>query len=165
MQGGIILIFVVLGSQKFQFNRLLKSIDDAVNKGKITQEIFAQTGYSDYQPKNYEFCNFIDREEYKEKLRQADIVICHGGTGVIVEAVKNEKKVIAIARLAQYNEHVDDHQTQIIHQFANANMIAYVENADDIPNKLNEIENVVFEKYVSNQKVINEYIKDYIDGI
>lgn len=159
------MIFVVLGSQKFQFNRLLKSLDEAVKNGKIKDKVFAQTGYSDYKPQNFEYRDFIDREEYKNKLKKADVVICHGGTGVIVEAVKNEKKVIAIGRLAQYNEHVDDHQLQIISQFTEANMIACVEDADGIPEKLIEIENMKFEKYVSNQKTINSFLKEYIDGI
>ena len=159
------MIFVVLGSQKFQFNRLLEGLDRAINEGKIKDEVFAQIGYSDYKPQFFEYSNFIDREEYKQKLKQADVVICHGGTGVIVEAVKNEKKVIAIARLAQYNEHVDDHQLQIINQFTEANMITYVDEPEKIPDKLIEIEDMKFEKYISNQKTINSYLKEYIDGI
>lgn len=159
------MIFVVLGSQKFQFNRLLKSLDIAVENGLITDSIFAQTGSSDYEPRNYEYSNFLDRDEYKNKLSQSDVVICHGGTGVIVGAVKNNKKVIAIARLSRYNEHVDDHQLQIINQFAQANMISYVDEPDEIPGKLEEIKNITFEKYVSNQKTINNYLKEYIDSI
>ena len=47
------MIFVTLGSQKFQFNRLLIEIDRLIEEGKITEKVFAQTGYSDYKPKNY----------------------------------------------------------------------------------------------------------------
>ena len=46
------MIFVTLGSQKFQFNRLLRKIDDLVEEGVITEEVFAQTGASDYLPRN-----------------------------------------------------------------------------------------------------------------
>lgn len=159
------MIFVVLGSQKFQFNRLLKSLDESIEKGLIEEKVFAQIGSSDYKPKNYEYCDFLDRDEYKNKLVQCDVVICHGGTGVIVGAVKNDKKVIAIARLSRYNEHVDDHQLQIINQFAQANMISYVNEPDEIVQKLKEIKNLSFEKYVSNQKTINKYIKEFIDSI
>ena len=49
------MIFVTLGSQKFQFNRLLIEIDKLVDEGKITEEVFAQIGYSDYKPKNYKY--------------------------------------------------------------------------------------------------------------
>ena len=60
---------------------------------------------------------------------------------------------------------MDDHQLQIISQFAKANMISYVDEPDKIPDKLREIKEVKFEKYVSNQKTINSYLKEYIDGI
>lgn len=39
------MIFITLGSQKFQFNRLLKAVDELVAAGKIKDEVFAQIGY------------------------------------------------------------------------------------------------------------------------
>ena len=53
------MIFITLGSQKFQFNRLLKAVDDLVETGELSDEVFAQTGYSDYQPRNYKFKQFL----------------------------------------------------------------------------------------------------------
>ncbi len=47
------MIFITLGSQKFQFNRLLKKIDNLIEIGVIQEEVFAQIGYSNYKPKNY----------------------------------------------------------------------------------------------------------------
>lgn len=44
------MIFVTVGSQKFQFNRLLQKLDELKEQGIITEEIFAQTGVSDYKP-------------------------------------------------------------------------------------------------------------------
>lgn len=49
------MIFITLGSQKFQFNRLLKAVDELVAAGKIKDEVFAQIGYSDYKPMNYKY--------------------------------------------------------------------------------------------------------------
>ena len=37
------MIFITLGSQKFQFNRLLKAIDKLIADGKITDEVFAMS--------------------------------------------------------------------------------------------------------------------------
>ena len=45
-------IFVTLGSQKFQFNRLLQALDDLMEQQTGSDSVFAQTGYSDYQPKH-----------------------------------------------------------------------------------------------------------------
>ena len=98
------MIFITLGSQMFQFNRLLKAIDQQIGEGKITDEIFAQTGYSDYTPVNYKYKHFLDRPEFEKMLEKAEIIITHGGTGAIVGALKKNKKVIAVARLAKYVE-------------------------------------------------------------
>ena len=46
------MVFITLGSQKFQFNRLLRAVDELIEKKVIQEDVFAQTGYSDYEPKN-----------------------------------------------------------------------------------------------------------------
>ena len=58
------MIFITLGSQKFQFNRVLIKIDELVEKGLLKEQVFAQIGYSDYKPKFYEYKDFLDREEF-----------------------------------------------------------------------------------------------------
>ena len=77
------MIFITLGSQKFQFNRLLKSVDDLVENGQITEPVFAQIGYSDYTPRFYEFTQFLDRDEFLryEKNADIDLVITHHPNG------------------------------------------------------------------------------------
>lgn len=52
------MIFITLGSQKFQFNRLLKALDDLVEEGAIQEEVFAQIGYSDYNLEIMSLKNF-----------------------------------------------------------------------------------------------------------
>ena len=38
-------IFITLGSQKFQFNRLLKAVDELCEKGTVdAEDVFAQIG-------------------------------------------------------------------------------------------------------------------------
>ena len=55
-------IFITLGSQKFQFNRLLKAVDELCEKGTIdAEDVFAQIGYSDYIPKNF---SYLQRNRY-----------------------------------------------------------------------------------------------------
>ena len=67
------MIFVTLGSQKFQFNRLLKAIDDLVERGGLKDKLFAQIGYSDYKPINFNYTKFLDRNEFAMKMKEADI--------------------------------------------------------------------------------------------
>lgn len=86
------MIFITLGSQKFQFNRLLREIDRLCANKEVKEDVFAQIGYSDYIPQNYKYVNFMDREEFNKKMDEVDLIITHGGTGAIIAAVKKKKK-------------------------------------------------------------------------
>lgn len=157
------MIFVTVGSQKFQFNRLLKEIDKLVGERKITEEVFAQTGYSDYEPKNYEYKKFLDRDEFSNIMGRCDKVITHGGTGAIIGAVKQHKKVIAIPRLEEFSEHVDNHQLQIIEEFVKMNFIKSVNYIEDLDDVIVNLIGFEFKKYESNTKVIIESIDKFIN--
>lgn len=156
------MIFITLGSQKFQFNRLLVEIDRLVEEKKITEEVFAQIGYSDYNPQNYKYKDFLDRDEFSDFMNSCDKVITHGGTGAIIGAVKKGKKVIAIPRLARYGEHVDDHQLQIIKQFEKMNLIDSVSCIGELEIKIHEIEKKTFREYKSNTNTIIASIRKFI---
>lgn len=107
------MIFVCVGSREYQFNRLLKKLDELIEDGKITDEVIGQIGSSEYEPKNFKWYRFLNRDEFQRLREQADLVISHAGTGALIGALKLEKQVIAVPRLAKYGEHIDDHQTQI----------------------------------------------------
>ena len=158
------MIFVTLGSQKFQFNRLLKEVDKLIEHGIIKDDVFAQTGYSDYVPRNFSYKNFLDREEFSDMQKKADLVITHAGTGAIIGAVKSGKKVIAVPRLAKYGEHVDDHQLQIIEQFKEQNLICALEDCADIERGLSIVNKCHYHKYNSNTNVILEDIINYLNN-
>ena len=156
------MIFITLGSQKFQFNRVLIEIDRLIQEEIITEKVFAQVGYSDYKPKNYKYKNFLDRDEFSEKMDKCKILITHGGTGAIIGGLKKNKKVIAIARLAKYDEHVDDHQLQIVNQFNEEGLIIGITNVDEIKKKLELIERISFKRYKSNTQEIIKSIEKFI---
>ena len=159
------MVFITLGSQKFQFNRLLKEIDKLVEQGKIKEEVFAQIGYSDYQPINYTYKKFMDRDEFAAMEGKADIVITHGGTGAIIGAVKREKKVIAVPRLAKYGEHVDNHQLQLLKEFENMNIIVACYDTEKIGEAYESIRDVKLRSYKSNQHTIISNIENYLKAL
>ncbi len=157
------MIFVTVGSQKFQFNRLLKKIDELIEKKAIKEKVYAQIGTSDYKPSNYEYTDFMTQDEFNKKIDECNLLITHAGTGVIVNAVKKGKKVIATPRLAKYGEHVDDHQIQLIQQFDELNFIEPCYELNDLEIKLKEVQKKEYKKYVSNTDTIIESIIDFIE--
>lgn len=126
------MIFVSLGSREYQFNRLLKELDRLVEAGQIQEEVFAQVGGSDYEPKHYQWERFLDRERFTAMQQQADLIISHGGTGALIGALKLGKKVIAVPRLARFGEHIDDHQTQISGVLAEQGYLLSVTEMDSL---------------------------------
>ena len=159
-------IFITLGSQKFQFNRLLKAVDELCERGTIeAEDVFAQIGYSDYLPKNFNYKKFLDRDEFSKEMGKADIVITHGGTGAIIGAVKKGKKVIAVPRLAKYGEHVDDHQLQLIKQFDDLNLICSCQDTSKLDVALKVAQITKYNSYESNTINIINSIENYIKQI
>ena len=150
------MVFVTLGSQKFQFNRLLKKIDELIEKEVIKEYVFAQIGSSDYKPKNYKYIDFIDADIFNEMSSKADIVITHGGTGAIIVSVKKGKKVIAVPRLSKYGEHVDDHQIQLVEQFDEMQIIKACYDIEELKEVYVKIKKLELVPYESNTaKIIN----------
>ncbi len=156
------MIFVTVGSQKFQFNRLLRKIDELIENKVITDKVYAQIGASDYKPQHYDYVDFMTQDEFNEKLDECNLLITHAGTGVIVNAVKRGKKVIATPRLSKHEEHVDDHQIQLIQQFDELNFIEPCYDLDNLEEALKKVEKNKYNTYISNTDTIIESIEEYI---
>lgn len=158
------MIFVTLGSQKFQFDRLLCKIDELIENGTITEPVFAQTGYSTYVPKHFETEAFMDRDTFAATMDKADTVITHAGTGAIIGAVKKGKKTIAVPRLAKYGEHVDDHQLQIVEQFTDMSLLEPCWDTENLAQAYQTAKDKTYTPYVSNTHTIIADIEDYLEN-
>lgn len=155
------MIFVTVGTQKFQFNRLLAWVDELVAEGKIKDEVFAQIGNSTYQPKNYKYTQFISPQEFGLKVSECSVYITHGGVGSLVAGLNVSKPVIAVARLAEYGEHIDDHQLQITGKY---NSLGYIMLADSKENLLDCINKATtFKSSYKKTEFAANAICDYID--
>ena len=106
------MIFVSLGTQKFQFNRILEYIDELIEENIISDQVFAQIGFSTYKPKNYQFSTFLSEKSFDDLIKNCTIRITHGGVSSINKGLINNKKIIVIPRSSSFNEHIDDHQKE-----------------------------------------------------
>nr|WP_304220106.1 PssE/Cps14G family polysaccharide biosynthesis glycosyltransferase [Fredinandcohnia onubensis] len=152
------MIYITVGSQKFQFDRLFKEIDKI--QTSLQHEIFAQIGYSNYIPKNFGYSRFIDYEDHISTLKKCDILICHGGTSSIIEGLKYQKQVIVVPRLAEFGEHVDDHQLEISSVFEHKNLVKQVLNEKDLLSIILNINKNNFNKYSFDNSSLLKSIKE-----
>ena len=102
------MIFVTVGTQ-LPFDRMIKYLDKYFYSNP-DQQVFAQIGPTDFLPKNMEFDKFISPKQAEELVKKASLIIAHAGTGSIFTALKYNKPIIIMPRLAKYNEHRNDHQ-------------------------------------------------------
>ncbi|MGU8462528.1 PssE/Cps14G family polysaccharide biosynthesis glycosyltransferase [Clostridium perfringens] len=158
------MIFVTVGSQKFQFNRLLEELDKLMEEKKIKDNIIAQIGYCTYIPKNFKFEKFLDRDKFNETMKECNLLITHGGTGAIIAGVKKSKKVIAIPRDKKYGEHVDNHQYDIVNQFSDMNLIYGLKEINELENAINKVNDLNFKKYISNTENVIQSIEAFIEN-
>lgn len=159
------MIFVTVGSQKFQFDRLVKAVDELVASGVADGSAFAQTGACTYVPKHMEHEAFLDRERFRVRMDACDVVVTHGGTGAIIGAVKDGKKVIAVPRRAEFNEHVDDHQVEIVKQFGEMGLIEPCMDPVDLPAAYARTLVNEYRSYVSNTERFVADLANYIDSV
>lgn len=157
------MIFITVGSQKFQFNRLLREIDKLIEEKKDSDSFFAQIGFSDYLPKHYEYEKFMSRSVFSEKIKRSEIVITHGGSGAIIGALKERKKVIAVPRLAKYGEHVDNHQIELVTTFKEKGLITVCTEMNDLPKKIDEAREKPTLDFMSNNEHFCEILDHYIE--
>jgi len=152
------MIFVITGTQKFEFNRLLRAIDELLANKKITDKVFAQIGNSTYIPQNYEYSKYLSKSEYNKYVSEASLIICHSGGAAINATLKDGKIVVAVPRLKTFNEHVDDHQLEIAKKYGDAN---YLEVCYDIE-KLGEHIEIAREKKFATLENSKDKIVDII---
>lgn len=157
------MIFVTVGTQGFQLNRLLKQIDLLIEDGSLTEPVFAQIGHSDYVPKHYEYRRFLGVREFEKTLREASLVITHSGVATIVKAKKLHKPVIVFPRLAKYKEHVDDHQVQITENFVEQGLILGCKDESNLLRVIELSKKFEFREYRSNRDNALKLIRNYID--
>ena len=97
-------------------------------------------------------------------MQKADMVITHAGTGAIIGGVKAGKKVIAVPRLPQFGEHVDDHQLQIVAQFGDMGLIQPCLDVDRLEEAIHTARNTQYLPYVSNTACLLGDIDAYLES-
>lgn len=131
------MIFITVGTHEQQFNRLIKKIDQLKKDGHIKDDVFIQTGFSDYIPESCDWKKFLSYEEMIQKIKDAKIVITHGGPSSFILPLQYGKTPIVVPRMKKYDEHVNDHQVEFCRKYNSLNNnIIVVVNVDELNSEL-----------------------------
>ena len=153
-------IFASVGSTGFKFDRFFKILDELCAEGVINgNDLIAQTGKTDYAIKNYEHFDFAPYERVNELIGNADVIICHSGTGTVIGSLKKGKKVIVFPRRKKYNEHESDHQLDLAGTFESDGYVLVARDKEELKNAILCIDSFSPKTFVSNNSNFVELIK------
>jgi UDP-N-acetylglucosamine--N-acetylmuramyl-(pentapeptide) pyrophosphoryl-undecaprenol N-acetylglucosamine transferase len=120
-------VFAAVGTHVQGFDRLLSTLDAALDEGVIAGPATAQSGVSHYDARSILLTPFMAPEAMHRAMTDARYVICHAGSGMISTALRTGHRPIVMPRLRRYGEHVDDHQLQIVEKLAEAGLVVPLE--------------------------------------
>ena len=106
---------------------------------------------------------FTNPQEMSEYIKEADYIITHGGVGTIIQALNLNKKIIAVPRLKQYKEHVNDHQLQVIENFDINGYIIGTNGIEDIESAIDRIKTFIPKRYESNNDKFIKKLEEIIN--
>ncbi|AUI76846.1 glycosyltransferase [Lactobacillus helveticus] len=163
------MIFVTVGTHEQPFNRLIKKVDDLVANGNIKEKVIVQTGFSTYIPEQCESHKMMSFEEMQKKLRDARIVITHGGPSSFIEALQFGKVPIVVPRQEKFNEHVNNHQVDFTKLIAKRmNNIIPVYDINDLGQTIDNYGQIAKTKNAgesSNNKQFNQKLEKIVDEL
>lgn len=157
------MILVILGTQDKEFPRLLETVEKEIKKGNIKEKVVVQAGQTKYESDCMEILDLVSGPEFDELINKANLIITHGGVGSILTAIKKGKKIIAAARLAKYKEHHNDHQKQIIKEFADQGYLLELKDFNKLDKLLEKAKTFKPKKFVSNTDNMIKLLEDYIE--
>lgn len=108
------MIFVTVGTHEQPFDRLIEAMDALVADGTLRGEVFIQTGYCVCEPKHCRWQQFLPATEMRLCMKEADVVVTHGGPSSFIEAMAAGKVPVVVPRYARFGEHVNDHQETFV---------------------------------------------------
>lgn len=157
------MILVTVGTNPFSFDRLLKVVDELIEKRKIKEKVIMQIGHSTYIPKNAKWFRLTSYKKMEELNKKARIVITHGGAGSILTALKFKKPVIAVPRLRKFNEHTDDHQLDLVRVMSEEGFIIGLYRTDQLEKAIKMTAKMKRVKTTKNMLI--KTIKDYLKSV
>lgn len=103
-------VLVLLGTDFHRFDRLVHWCDTWI-AGQSPASVRCVVQYGSALPPNRaDGVAFFSAQELAAQIRQADVVVCHGGPATITECRHAGHLPIVVPRDASLGEHVDDHQ-------------------------------------------------------
>jgi UDP-N-acetylglucosamine transferase subunit ALG13 len=126
-------VFVTVGTNHYDFSRMLKLEDSCLSLLAIPFDLTLQYGFCE-QVKEYPNCTsakMFSREQAEQYYASSDLIFSHCGIGSIYNSLNFNRPTVIIPRLAKFNEFSDDHQLQIAREITVNPLVYMIEERVD----------------------------------
>ncbi|MBS3165674.1 glycosyltransferase [Candidatus Woesearchaeota archaeon] len=150
------MIFITVGNGKF--DPLIQEMDRLIETGKIKEKVIAQIGTGSYTPKHitsFKFESPLDK--YYEK---ADLVISHGGPGIVFEVLRRKKKLVALPNRDRTDPR---HQVEYLQAMAQeTSALLYCDAVEKLEETLQKAKTHQFSKYHPPKCTMHKVVRDFV---
>lgn len=142
-------ILITVGTTKFE--KLIQAIDEESFYNFFDNlkfdKLIIQKGHGEYIPNKFknlklenlkvEVHNLLNN--FENVIKESEYVISHAGAGIILESLKNKKKVFVVVN----DTLMDNHQTELAEALCKDDYVFYVKKAEDVVEQVkNTISNI-----------------------
>jgi UDP-N-acetylglucosamine--N-acetylmuramyl-(pentapeptide) pyrophosphoryl-undecaprenol N-acetylglucosamine transferase len=129
------LLFATVGVT-FPFDRMIEMVANLKASGEISEDVVYQTGIGGLAPAGVKTFETLSFDRVNSYLREADIVVCHGGTGSVITALREGCRTIVVPRVFEKGEHYDNHQSEITNAFAARGLVIPANSPEELTSAL-----------------------------
>ena len=119
------MILVTVGT--CAFNTLVRTVDRLRAAGRLDGRVVCQIGDGTYVPQHCEY--FRHKPTLQPWYEEAELVICHGGTGTVCELLTLGKPFVSVANEALSGNHQADFLTVCEKEFG----VCWCRRLEDLP--------------------------------
>lgn len=156
------MIFVILGTEKYPFDRLVEAIDTLAGNNTIDDDVFIQIGSCKFIPKNCRHEKFMSFEEMQNNIKKSKLIIAHAGAGTTLLCVQLGHRPIIVPRQKKLSEHVDDHQVSFSKKMETTGLVDVVYDIEDLSKHYMKHEK---KKAIGNKSNSNSLLVSYLKEI
>ena len=144
-------IFVICGTQKFPFSRLIHALNRLIEEGIYQpSDIVMQSQINKVKPL-FKIYTLLPVEEFEQYMKEAEVVISHAGVNSIISCMKLHKPLLITPRRASFGEHVDNHQVEIASLMADKFEVTVDYDLDNLQQTLEIAKKKEYKPWVSDK--------------
>lgn len=125
------MLLVAVGTSVHGFDALVEAADTAAKA--LDLRGFAQIGGSRAIPRHLDWARFLPPAALQARIAAASLVVCHGGVGLLGEAMRAGKPILVVPRRGRVTRaSPSNDQTALVHRLAEYQPIRVCEHPEEL---------------------------------